>query len=119
MSATTNGRMSRHGSYLGSPGRAYNEARPQHLPELLAPGGHPGGRVAGALQAQLPGDASAQAVLQRDVRGAHAENYSKQATAAAVMMAQWWDAFTGCPHCNVVQDSVIPCSLHEAALIYP
>lgn len=35
------------------------------------------------------------------------------------MMAQWWDAFTGCPHCNVVQDSVIPCSLHEAALIYP
>lgn len=44
---------------------------------------------------------------------------SKQATAAAAMMSEWWAAFTGCPHCNVVQDSVIPCALHEAALIYP
>lgn len=101
-----------------------HETRPQHLPELLPAGGHDGRRLAPALQAQLHGSEPAESVLQRPVRGPAAGQrfdaaYAKQATAAAVMMSQWWDAFTGCPHCNVVQDSVIPCKAHEAALLSP
>ncbi len=116
---TINGRMSRHGSYVGSPARSYEE-RSKHLHQLHPAGGLP---VADPVQAPLHGGGQPAApVLQQSGAVQPAlcpyRSYREGQMAAA---AAWFDAkmkvVDACPDCTRVQDSVMPCSSHVAELL--